>query len=164
MSRTSSAGFSVIEVLIASGIFLIIAMGVVPLFTEAIVRNRAGSESTSVSHFGISRAEEVLEMNFNDGRLSVATTQDYFSHSSRLWVAGTPPTADPADWLRSTTISQFNVTDLLDDGILNTPLPAGSDPVFVHVKQVQVGVAHARAAGNPLGGRNSFRLRLLKTF
>jgi type II secretory pathway pseudopilin PulG len=157
-------GFSVVEVLIAAGIFLIIAIGVVPMFTSAILRNRAGSESTSLNHMGLSRAEEVLELNFNDPTLQPATTQEYYSRLSRRWLPGTPTAADPGLWLRSTTITQFNVSDLLDDGILNTPLPAGSDPVFIHVKQVQVAVQHARVAGNPLGGRNNFGLRVLKTF
>ncbi len=158
-------GFSVVEVLIAAGIFLIIAIGVVPLFTGAIVRNRAGSESTSLNHMGLSRAEQVLELNFNDPSLDPATTTEYYSRLNRRWMPGTPTASDPGLWLRSTTVTQFNVSDLLDDGILNTPLPAGSDPVFVHVKQVQVAVQHARAAGNPLSAqRNRFGLRVLKTF
>ena len=44
--RTRERGFSVVEALVAAAIILVIASGVLPMFTRAMVNNVAGNEST----------------------------------------------------------------------------------------------------------------------
>jgi len=47
-----AAGFSFIEALIATGIMLIIAVGIIPLFASSVLNNTRGADSTTATNFG----------------------------------------------------------------------------------------------------------------
>jgi hypothetical protein len=159
-----AAGFSVIEVLVAAGILLIIAIGLIPLFTQALITNKAGADSTTASQFGISRVEQLYPLDFNNAALDPATTDEYYSRHDKQWLPGTEPDDDPASWTRSTLVEQFNLSDLDDDGVFNDPLPAGTDPVFIHIKLIEVTTASARDPASPIGSRRALVLRTFKPF
>jgi len=164
--RRGEAGFSFIEVIIAGLLMLMIAVAVLPLFTEAASSNETGREYTQVSNLARSRAEELMQLPFNSTPLTVASgtsliTDEYYSKLNKRWMPGTTPTTsgDIAMWLRRTTIRQFGVTNL---DTLDNPLPAGTPPEGVHVKEVQVEVKGA-TVGSLFGPSKSITVRMLKS-
>ena len=123
----TEAGFSLIEVLVAAVILLVIALGMVPLFTRAITSNVEGFENTEVSNYARSRAEEFLQYPFNSPQLTVDVGQDvrevkdFYSQNQQAWV--TPePDGEVVLFTRTTQIRQFGINDL------DTPLTGGAPP------------------------------------
>jgi prepilin-type N-terminal cleavage/methylation domain-containing protein len=161
--RRQERGFSVVEVLIASAIFLIIAIGILPLFAQAIRNNMAGRDATDVSNLGKSREEELLKVPFDSlvvpAGQTVGVTEEYWSLSAKKWVTGTTTTTD-ALWLRTTRIRQYSISDLLDNGVADTPLPGGTPAGQIHFKQIEVEVRSANQ--NLLGSGKSLTLRMLR--
>jgi len=164
-----SAGFSVIEVLIASLIFLVIAVGLLPLFTNSMRNNLDGKEATEVSNIGRSQVEDLLQIPFADPKLVIPSgktelvTNEYWSTSSQTWKPGTPTTADPGPWLRKTRVRQFSISDLADNGTFDSPLDGSADEGQVHLKELEVTVQNARAANAfALGHGRQFTVRMLK--
>jgi len=168
--KRTEHGFSVVEVLIASLIFLVIAVGILPLFAASTRNNADGREATEVSNFSRSAVEDLLQAPFNDARLTVPTSgtvltkTEYYSKATQTWVTGTASSADPALWQRRTRVRQYNVKDFMLDGILNNPLPGTADLGQVHIKEIEVEVWHARDNGSlSLGAPQHFTVRMLKT-
>ena len=151
--RTGQAGFSIVEVLLASLLLLFVALGILPLFAQSIVSNAQGQDSTSAANFARSRLEEFMQLPFDDARLLVtAGTErqhdEIYLFNGKKWIDGTtPPAGDWALWTRTTRVHQYQATDL------NTRLPAGSDNSLIHLKEVEVEVVSNR---NSSGGQFSF--------
>lgn len=162
--RRRAAGFSIIEVLVAAAILLVIALSLIPLFSRSLLANKSGADATTTSQFAISRVEALYQLDFNNAVLDPAVSNEYYSRRDEEWVAGTAPSADPALWTRSTDIAQFNLSDLDDDGVFNSPLPVGTDPVFIHIKRIEITVDSARDQKNVFGGRAPLVVRTLKPF
>jgi len=164
--RTKQRGFSVVEVLIASAIFLIIAVGVLPLFTQAIKNNLAGQDATDVSNLGKSKLEELLQVPFDalvvPAGQTVGETKEYYSVKDKVWRTGVPPSTDPALWLRNVKISQYSLADLRDNGALNTPLVGGTSNTQVHLREIIVEVQGTRGGG-ALGVGKKLTLRMLRS-
>lgn len=164
--RTRQRGFSLVEVLIASAIFLIIALGVLPLFTQAIKNTLSGQDATDVSNLGKSKLEELRQVPFDALQVpageTVGLTREYYSVQDKVWKAGTPPSTDPALWLRNIRISQYSLGDLRDNGALNTPLPGGTSNTQVHLREIIVEVQGTRGGG-PLGAGKKLTLRMLRS-
>jgi len=155
-----AAGFSLIEVVISSLLLLVIALGVLPLFTQAASSNESGREYMLVSNFAKSRAEQYAQYAFNSPALTLtAGTQlvvtEYYSANTRTWVA-TLAAGDTAMWTRTTTVRQFSISDL------TTPLPSTADPGTVHVKEVTVDVQGVKL-GAIFGSGKQTTVRMLKT-
>ena len=169
------AGFSLVEVVIASAIFLVIAIGVLPLFTRSINSNLIGNDYMNAANHGRSGLETFHQMDFNSAALSpdpAATSKevkDYWSQGDPQktgdegWLA-TPPTTAQTLWQRTTTVRQYSV-NALADGNLKTDeaLPGGTDPIFVHLKEIRIQVQSTRGGG-ALGGGKQITLRVLKAF
>lgn len=152
--RTPAAGFSMVELLVASLLFLMTVLGILPLFMDAGTSNVVAHDSTSGSNFARSQLEEFEQLPFNSARL-VPNADDplveYYSIGSHEWKAGEPPSdgSDPGSWVRTTTVRQFNVS-ALDDGTLDPDteaLDVGADPAWVHLKQVSVELRSLRESG-----------------
>ncbi len=175
--RTPEAGFSLVEALIAGLILLFIALGLIPLFARSLRDNMAGNDSTQASNHGRARLEEFQQIPFNNQSLSLApaSTQTAVDES---WAQGNVTQVGDADegwwpdapsghgsllWSRQTVIRQYGITDL-DDGTLSDPLPGGTEPVFVHLKEVEVRLESERQPGNPLGGGRVVTFRMIKPF
>ena len=167
-----AGGFSVVETLIASLILLFIALGIIPIFARAIRDNSSGSDSSQATNHARSRIEEALQLPFNNQALAVtgaataAQTVDFWDQGSpdrvgetaERWVT-TRPSLTRALWTRTLQVRQFGIADL-DDGRLDTPLPGSTQPVFVHLKEVEVRLVSEKQPGNPLataGGQLVFR-------
>lgn len=164
-------GFSVVEVLIATLIFLIIAIGILPLFAASTKNNLDGREATEAANFGRSAVEDLLQAQFNDPRLTVpaggtvSTVQEYYSRKDLVWKAGTGTALDPALWRRQIRVRQFNVNDLAGDGIFNDPQTGSADPGQVHLKEVDVQVWNSRDDKALLvGGRQVTTLGMSRRF
>jgi len=157
-------GFSVLEVLIATVIFVIIALGILPLFAASARSNLDGREATEVSNFGRSAVEDLLQASINDARLTVPAgstvrvSDEYWSQKDQVWKSGTGAAGDPAMWRRRTRVRQYNVSDLA------TPLNGNADIGQVHLKEIEVEVWHGRnAQALALGGGRRFTVRMLKS-
>jgi hypothetical protein len=50
---------------------MVIALGVLPLFSRAMASNLSGSESTSLSNMAATRAEELYQLDFDHDLLTV---------------------------------------------------------------------------------------------
>ncbi|MCB1057569.1 MAG: hypothetical protein KDD11_18880 [Acidobacteria bacterium] len=66
------AGFSIIEGLVSMAVLLIVLIGVIPLFTQSMVNNLAGSHITQATNFATDGFEEVAEFDFESDRLTLA--------------------------------------------------------------------------------------------
>jgi type II secretory pathway pseudopilin PulG len=157
-------GFSVVEVLFATLIFLVIAVGILPLFAASARNNLEGREATEVSNFGRSAIEDLLQAPITDPRLAVPSgstvrvANEYWSKKDGVWKSGTGTSTDKALWRRQTRVRQYNVTNL------DTPLDGGADAGQVHLKEVEVQVWHGRNQQSlALGGGRRFTVRMLKS-
>lgn len=179
-------GMSLIEVLVAAGLLLIIALGILPFFSNAIKSNNTGHEYTQASNHGKSRVEEAFQVPFNDPALMTVpagqpalVTQEHYRPDLRRWEPGATPSSPlPSDpdspfgtveipWTRTTTVRQYSTEAINDED--NTALDlkksealtGGTDPVFVHLKEVEVLVESTRTGG-PLGAGKQVLLRTFK--
>lgn len=167
--RRAAAGFSLIETIVASLILMVVALGVLPLFSRAMVSNFSGAESTSLSNMASGRAEELYQLPFDHAELTVPAgsterlVDECWTAEDGHWIAGTAAEAEAEDkqvlWTRQTRIRQFNVNDLLTN--TPTPLDGGTPPGSVHVKEIDIEVASERTDGI-LGPNRSLRVRLFK--
>lgn len=169
--KRSDRGFSVVEVLIATLIFLIIAVGILPLFAASTKNNLDGREATETANFGRSAVEDLLQASFDDPRLAVpaggtvSTVQEYYSQKDQVWKVGTGTALDPAVWRRQVRVRQFNVNDLTDDGIFDDPRTGAEDPGQVHLKEVEVQVWSSRDdKALTVGGRQVTTLGMSRRF
>ena len=167
--RRCAAGFSLIEVLVASVLFITIALGILPLMTQSMRNNRSGAESTELANMARSRLEEFFQMPFDSTDLTLDTGiekphLDYYSEANREWVDGTPPPEDPARWLRTTRIRQYGIA-ALDDGDLDPAteaLPAGTPASQVHIKEIVVQLQGVRT-NSLFGPPKRLTLRTIKS-
>ena len=140
---------SLIEVTIAAVVFLGISLGVVPMFTQSMVSNTAGNNSTKAANFARARTEELMQLPFNHLDLTIEngsakTVQEYYSSHDPVWRAYPIPADASIEWSRTTTVRQYNV-DALDDDLVEVgeALPVGTDPSFIHLKEIEVAVQQA---------------------
>jgi Tfp pilus assembly protein PilV len=144
---TAELGMTLLEVMIASLLFLAVSLGVVPMFTQSMVSNTSGNDSTKAANFARGRAEELMQLPFNHPDLTIdagsaKVLDEYYSSSDPVWRPFPVPAGKTPEWTRTTTVRQYNVDALEDDLVeISEALPAGTDPSFVHLKEIQVGVA-----------------------
>ncbi len=154
--RHTSAGFSIIEALIAAAILLLVAIGVLPLFVRAMTNNVSGSESTRVSNYSKSQIEDLFQLPFGSATLEVGGTllvPQYFEDPNpaidgdERWVT-TTTAGRLVTWDRVATVRQYAVS-AFDDGVLQTSeaQPAGTATEFIHLKEIEVDVDARRAPG-----------------
>jgi Tfp pilus assembly protein PilV len=141
----SQDGLSMIEVMLAAVMFLTVALGIVPMFTQSMVSNTSGNDSTKASNFARARTEELMQLPFNHLDLTIEadaakSVEEYYSADGR-WLPYPIPAELTPEWSRLTIIRQYNV-DALDDDLVEIAeaLPAGTDPSFIHLKEIQVEV------------------------
>jgi type II secretory pathway pseudopilin PulG len=163
-------GLSMIEALIAAALLLVIAAGILPLFSQAIVNNQTGSESSSVSNMARSQVEELYQLPFNHAQLTPVsgaelTIASYYSFGDEVWKPGAAPVdgSDPALWERTAVVRQYSVNSL-DDNLLDPAeaLDAGAPPGQVHFKEIEV-TANGTRTGGPLGPSRIIAVRMLKS-
>jgi len=167
-------GFSLIEVLVAAVILLVVLLGIIPLFLRSMSNRQAGLESTAVGSYARTRAETLLELPFDHPELTVPAGNtelevvEYLPLGDREWTTDAAQAPDAA-WVRTTHVRQFGTGDLLDgdtdgDGdSLDQPLPGGTNPRSVQIKEIEVAIKSNREAG-PLEAGEELTVRVLKAF
>ena len=163
-------GLSLVEASVAAAILLLLAVGVLPLFAQALATNLAGADSSFASDAARSTSERLYQLPFDHPELTLVAgtervTESYYSLTERRWKPGSEPAGgpDPALWRRTTTIRHYGV-GALEDELLETTeaLDAAADPGHVHLKEIEVSVRGTRTAG-PLGPGRGVAVRLLKS-
>jgi hypothetical protein len=112
---------SLVEALIAMALLLLVAIGILPLFTRAMVNNAAGSEATHAANHARHRLEELGQLPINNLALEVTagnellTRDRYFSGVEMIqgdeeWDAAGAGTGFET-WLRTTRVRQFRLID-----------------------------------------------------
>lgn len=153
-ARSAERGFSLVEALIATGILLLIAIGIIPLFATSILNNSRGADSTTATNHTRSQVEDMLQLPFNAASLTIGGVATQ-TETDEWWVPGdtgmlndttegwksTLPTTGFVPWTRQTVVTQYSVS-AVDNGILQTGAAEnGSTPANnVHLKMVQVEV------------------------
>jgi hypothetical protein len=150
--RASEAGLTVVEGVVAAALLLLIAIGVLPFFTRAMANNLQGNYMTQMNNAGVDQSERLLSLPFNNidmsvpaGQTSFVTTAQ-FDHTTQQWSTTLPlPSGHRADMIRTVTIQQYKLQDLLDDGVADTPLD-GTTPINeVNLKTIQIRAQNTRA-------------------
>lgn len=160
---------SMIEAVLAAVILLLIAVGILPMFTRSMASNASGADSTYVSNMATARAEEMLQLPFDAEPLTLAAGStsrvfdEVYTEEDGTFIVGTEATAKSAGkrplWTRVTTIRQFSISDL-DTPIAGTA--STSPDLSVHIKEIEVEVGGLRQNG-PLGGSKNLAVRVLKS-
>lgn len=127
LASRGQAGFSLIEGLVAIAVLLIIVVGIIPLFTQAMVSNAAGRHMTQASNFASDGFETLLQMPLNNelltvpvGDMGVATIQlfagrEAVSESADSTKASASASAAPSgDALQSNVLLASYTTGLAD--------------------------------------------------
>jgi Tfp pilus assembly protein PilV len=173
----AEAGFSLVETLIAALLFLVVVVGMLPLFLSSITNNVAGNDYLHATNFARSDLEQLHKLPFTDPSLTIAggststTTTDYFAQNPLLTGVGQWQTTATASapqlvlWKRSATVRQYSVDALADDDNLTTSeaLDGGADPIFVHLKEVRVQLTGQRQTSS-FGPARQLTFRVLKAF
>ena len=164
--RTRQQGLSLVEVMIAAALLLIIALGILPLFTRSIISNREGLDATEVSNLARTRLEEYVQLPFNDALMDVPggatelVVADHFSEKDHEWKVGATPTgSDHAMFTRTTTVRQYTIDPSQTSG-LSAALDGDALPAAVHIKEVEVTILGR--AGGPLGPQKQITTRVYK--
>lgn len=172
--RKKDAGFSMIEALIAAAILLIIALGLLPLFSRAISDNVSGNDATQATNGSRTQLEELLQVPFNNTRLAIpgGSTQlqvaDFWTRgdakktgsANEGWWAS-PSGHGQVLWQRTTRVRQYSISDLAD-GKLDTPLPGDTQPTFVQLKELEVEMDNPKK--DLIGNGQGITLRVIKPF
>ncbi len=175
--RRRSSGFTLVESLIAAAIFLIVCVGVIPLFIRAMANNSTGGELTQKINQSDSRVEQFYPLNINDSSLNWAggstelVTMNYYTRgvdpdaalglaTDRGWVAEgatAPGTRGPIQWQRTTRIRNYNIQDFsnaalnsfgeLPSSFPPTPLAGGANVDEVSFKEIVVDLRNFESGG-----------------
>lgn len=170
-AASGQGGFSLVEVLIAAGILLIVALGILPIFSQAIVNNRSGADYTTATNHAKSELERLFALPFSSPELDLAgaaaaVRTEFFSQATQQWV-GTVASDDQAVWTRTVTIRNFGLGGMVDfdqDGTVDGPLGAGAAQSSIHAKEIEVQVVSGRVTGNVFGVGKRITLRVFKAF
>jgi hypothetical protein len=168
--RNGSEGFSTIEALLAGGLLLIMALGVLPMFTQSLSNNRQGKLASDTANEARSELERIIQQSFESSELTIPDGSDelertaYFSDTLRRWIP-------EADWnggthgmrlfTRTTTVRQYGFEALADERLeAGEALDGGAPPGQVHFKEILVQV---EAEALRIGPNKRVTLRTLKT-
>ncbi|MCZ6506496.1 MAG: prepilin-type N-terminal cleavage/methylation domain-containing protein [Acidobacteria bacterium] len=166
---TRAAGFSLIEALVATALVLIITLGIMPLFTNSVIQNLSGKESTVSTNYSRSSSEELVPLPLDREVLRPPVSlayqqicQDY--EQGRGWefvTCGAPPTGTPT-WTRETFVQQYNIREIYDgdtaagvptfkNPVPGYPLSASRLDSSVHIRELMVITEGQRTPDSPLG-------------
>jgi Tfp pilus assembly protein PilV len=178
-----AAGFSLIEALIAAAMLGFIAIGILPLFTQALVNNKQGSDSTTVTTFSRADVESLDAIPFDAAAVTIPTGStslvavDWYVQQSSNLVGGTngkwittctgtqtacatttaPTGVGQVLWKRTATVQQYNINDLT----FSNPEDGSTSPDFVHLKRIQV-VVQRYLGGLAVTSGKTVTLQLLR--
>jgi type II secretory pathway pseudopilin PulG len=176
-NRNRQAGFSLVETLVAAALLLFIIIGILPLFERSRLNLVQGNDASNVANATIDVTERLLSLPFSsqDTNIAPGSTQsvvtDFWLSGRRQgnleyggrWVTDmTPYPNDKALYTRSVTIEQFQLTDLTDNGVLDTPLDGGAPEGTVQLKRITTDVVNTRTA--LAGPATTYHVVTIQTF
>lgn len=145
---SEEGGLSLIETLVASGLLVVIALGLAPLFSRAMTTNSQANSYTEASNAARSVLERYFQLDFNAPELtlppgeSVLRVREYLDHDDRTWAPfldlGEIPSG--SQWIRTIEIQQYSIADLMDNGRLDQPLDGDAIAEAVQIKRITVTV------------------------
>ncbi len=165
-------GFSLVELLVASGLFIVVVLGILPVYIRSMINNSGGLSYSKVSKHGISGAEEMFQLDFSNVDLTIPAGQtelvlgpQYWSESEHQWKDLPIPAGEAPPYERTITVRQYNINALDTDAntvdFLATAADSGSvDPDQVHLKEILVEIEDQR--GSVMGPPRDIVLRMLK--
>lgn len=167
--RGTGAGFSLVELLVASFLLVTVLLAIVPLFMRSIQNNSAGNDHSQISNYSKSQVEELFQLDFDHVRLDIpigqteVSTDEHWSRADHEWKAGLPASG-LAPWIRTTTVRQYNISSIDGDATSfdfakTGALDGGASGGSVHLKEIIVVV---RSNSGPLGPQRRIVLRTLK--
>jgi prepilin-type N-terminal cleavage/methylation domain-containing protein len=160
-------GFSLVEVLVAALLLLLVILALVPLFAQSMGNTLAGREYSVAAQHGRSRADEYYQLPLEGEELQVGAgsretvRSELWDPADQRWSSAAPAT--PAPWRRTTTVRQYNVNDLVQQGRLVNVLDGGAPAPQVHLREVIVEVESEREGG-PAGSGRSVTLTTVRGF
>lgn len=173
--RAAEAGFSLIEGLIAAALLVFILIGVLPLFERSRLNLLQGNDASSVANAAIDATDRLLAMPFNSQLTNIPEAAggppyqleatEYWLLQGNRWVPDvTVYPTDRAQFTRSTTIEQYQITDLIEDGTLDESesLPGTALPGSVQIKRFVTEVVNARTA--LVGAPTTYRVITIQTY
>ena len=157
MTRIREAGFSLIEMLIASFMLLLVVLGLVPLIAQSIRSNETAEETSDLVRAAQLEMEGLVQLPFNHSALTVASGESMTS-TAAIFPTVSYELDDPLHTQNhpvdsTVTIRHFNIA-AIDDGVLdeNDALEAGMPANLVHFKQIVLEVERDEYAwGLPVG-------------
>lgn len=172
--RAAERGLSLIEVLVAVAIMAAVALGIIPLFMRSIRQNREGANYSDITNVARSALEEVVHHDFNAPELTIDAgtsrkTRQVYDRGLQRWVDSTTAIPAPSDvtkphlYERWVTVEQFRGGDFNEDGYLDDPVPAGTNPMEVNIKRIRVMVRPLLGPEFAFGRRNNTTLEIIKT-
>ena len=161
-------GLSLIEVLIAAGILLIVALGIVPLYLKAMSNNSAGNDYSQVANYAKSELERLQKLPLDapdllvpDGS-TVLETKSYYSPSLKKWVAlADIPVGEKTTFTRTVKVKQCFFAGFTD-GRCSDPQPGNT--LNVHFKDIEVQIEGGRPLGGVLPSGKAITLSTLKHY
>jgi Tfp pilus assembly protein PilV len=183
-----NAGFSMIEAMIAAGILLIIAIGMIPLFTRSMLNNAMGNDYTQATANGVTELEESANKPFQSVDLLPATgaaTMQRVDYVARGLQTGSAVSdldwqytkKDPTDstktinvmWTRTLRVRTFKVTalddgQLTDDELASLTSDLGSWDLMEISTLLDSGKSNAGYTAGGLAAIRQTNFQLLKAF
>lgn len=183
--KRTTAGFSLIEMLVAAALLAIIALGLIPLFVRSIRDNETGSDYTAGSNGSKSGLEVTSQLPFFSDVLELPsgatewvvrdswTTGDpdkIGDDDEGSWWPGIPTDKGRVVWGRTTTTHEYSMGDLdatrndftLDPAERETGTGGAPNP-FSQLKEVEVTLV-SESTNAMLGGGRRVTFRSLKGF
>lgn len=162
--RRPEAGFSLVEVLIASMLLLFIVIGVLPLFSRSMMNNIQGNDASNVTNAAVQGFESLFTLPFNNDFVSLPAGQtllerrQFYTLEGNQWL-DTLPSGQQAQYERVLRLRQYSFADVADDGTFDTPLDGGAEPGNIQFKAFEMEVSNNRSVGAP-----PYRVRALQAF
>jgi type II secretory pathway pseudopilin PulG len=161
-------GLSLIEVLIAAGILLIVALGIVPLYLKAMSNNSAGNDYSQVANFAKSELERLKDLPLDAPDLTVpdgSTEREFvtfYSPSLQKWVElADVPVGETPTYTSTVKVTQCFFSGFTD-GRCSDPQPGGTTDV--HFKDIEVKVEGGRPLGGVLPSGKAITISTLKHY
>ena len=161
--RSSEAGFTIVEGLVAALILAIILIGILPLITRSMQNNTQGNDATNQANAVTDRLETLYSLPFNDQNLEIAAGQpslqstDYYSLTNNAW--STTSGGNDDQYTRQMTVEYFGGADLSADGTLDSPINGGSLPGSIQFKRITLELTKQRVIN-----RSSYTVVAIKAY
>lgn len=175
-TRSAAAGFTLVEVLVATGVMAIVMVGVLGLFIHGVDNNLQGRELTAVTNHARSHLETLMALPFDAPELTVPdgsnalVVREMWSETAQAWIdEATFPVADVPIFGRVTRVRQFNTSALSPPTDLELTadevVPGGTPARFVQLKEIEVRVnSGAITVQSALGkAAKAINLRVLRS-